>query len=54
MGDNVEGDGAAFVIVEGLLVLVVSMLMIWVTIFTETEGLIMIWVIILKMMVLQW
>ncbi len=42
MGDNVEGDGAALVIVEILLVLVVSNIMIWVTICIEAEGLIMI------------
>ncbi len=46
LGDHLKRDGAAMVIVEGLLVLVVSMIMIWVTMFLEAEGLIMIWVTI--------
>ncbi len=46
MGDHWKRDGAVVVIVEGLLVPVVSIIMIWVTMFIEVEGLIMIWVII--------
>ncbi len=33
LGDHLKRDGAAMVIVEGLLVLVLSMIMIWVTMF---------------------
>ncbi len=46
LGDHLKRDGAVVVIVEGLLVLVVSIVMNWVTMFIEAEGLIMIWVII--------
>ncbi len=46
LGDHLKGDGAAMVFVEGLLVLVVSIIMIWVTMFIEAEGLIMICVMV--------
>ncbi len=54
LGNHLKRDGDVVVIVEGLFVLVVSMIMIWVTMLIEAEGSIMIWVIMLKMMVLHW